>query len=70
MREHGIAANEAVMIGDRNSDIEAGRSAGLTTYLVETGYGASEKHATRATHVVADLHRAVTHILGGLLGGR
>jgi D-glycero-D-manno-heptose 1,7-bisphosphate phosphatase len=65
MREHRIAANEAVMIGDRNSDIEAGRSAGLTTYLVETGYGASEKHATKAAHVVADLHRAVTHILHG-----
>jgi D-glycero-D-manno-heptose 1,7-bisphosphate phosphatase len=35
MHERGIAASEAVMIGDKNSDIEAGRAAGLITYLVQ-----------------------------------
>jgi D-glycero-D-manno-heptose 1,7-bisphosphate phosphatase len=65
MSEWGIAANEAVMVGDRNSDIEAGRSLGLMTYLVETGYGASEKQATNASHVVADLRSAVARILHG-----
>jgi hypothetical protein len=29
---------------------EAGRALGLTTYLVETGYGAKEKHETNATY--------------------
>ena len=43
---------------------ESGRAAGVTTYLVETGYGASEKHSTNATYVVADLLTAVRHILG------
>jgi D-glycero-D-manno-heptose 1,7-bisphosphate phosphatase len=65
MRQRKIVASQAVMVGDRNSDIEAGRALGLTTYLVETGYGAVEKHATNATYVVADLRSAVSHILGG-----
>jgi D-glycero-D-manno-heptose 1,7-bisphosphate phosphatase len=63
MRERAIAASEAVMIGDRNSDVEAGRALGLTTYLVETGYGASEKQATNASYVVPDLRGAVSRIL-------
>jgi D-glycero-D-manno-heptose 1,7-bisphosphate phosphatase len=64
MQERGIARSEAVMVGDRNSDVEAGRAAGVITYLVETGYGASEKHSTNATYVVADLLTAVRHIVG------
>jgi D-glycero-D-manno-heptose 1,7-bisphosphate phosphatase len=63
MRERGLAPSEAVMVGDKNSDVEAGRAVGLTTYLVETGYGASEKRATNATYVVADLLSAAHHIL-------
>jgi D-glycero-D-manno-heptose 1,7-bisphosphate phosphatase len=63
MRARGIAPSEAVMVGDKNSDVEAGRALGLTTYLVETGYGASEKRATNATYVVPDLLRAVHHIV-------
>jgi D-glycero-D-manno-heptose 1,7-bisphosphate phosphatase len=65
MRALGIAPSEAVMVGDKNSDVEAGRAVGLTTYLVETGYGASEKGATNATYVVPDLLRAVHHIVEG-----
>ena len=63
MRERGIAAGEAVMIGDRNSDIEAGRALGLETYLVETGYGITEKRSTKATYIVPDLLAAVGHLL-------
>ena len=63
MRQRGIGASDAVMIGDRNSDVEAGRVLGLTTYLVETGYGAIEKQATNATYVVPNLRSAVSHIL-------
>jgi D-glycero-D-manno-heptose 1,7-bisphosphate phosphatase len=64
MRQRGIAPSEAVMVGDRNSDVEAGRALRLTTYLVETGYGAREKHETNATYVVPDLLSAVNHIVG------
>jgi D-glycero-D-manno-heptose 1,7-bisphosphate phosphatase len=63
MRLRGIAPSEAVMVGDRNSDVEAGRAVGLTTYLVETGYGASEKHTTNATYIVPDLLSAIDHIV-------
>ncbi len=63
MREHGIAASDAVMIGDQNSDVEAGRAAGLITYLVQTGYGAKERRATNATYIFPDLASAVNHIV-------
>jgi D-glycero-D-manno-heptose 1,7-bisphosphate phosphatase len=69
MFERGIGPGEAVMIGDKNSDIEAGRAAGLTTYLVQTGYGAGERGSTNATHVVPDLLRAVRHIVGEWASG-
>ena len=38
-REFGIDLERSCLIGDRNSDIECGRSAGMRTFLVETGYG-------------------------------
>ncbi len=63
MRRRGIAPSEAVMIGDKNSDVEAGKALGLTTYLVETGYGATEKRDTEANYVVPDLLSAAIHIL-------
>jgi D-glycero-D-manno-heptose 1,7-bisphosphate phosphatase len=63
MRQRGIAASEAVMVGDKNSDVEAGRALGLTTYLLETGYGTRGKHETNATYVVPDLLSAANHIV-------
>jgi D-glycero-D-manno-heptose 1,7-bisphosphate phosphatase len=52
------------VVGDRNTDIEAGRTLGLTTLLVETGYGAAEKATTQADYIEADLPAAVERILG------
>jgi D-glycero-D-manno-heptose 1,7-bisphosphate phosphatase len=64
MRARGLEAREAVMIGDKNSDVDAGRAAGLSaTYLVETGRAASDDHIARAKYVVPDLRSAVDHIL-------
>jgi D-glycero-D-manno-heptose 1,7-bisphosphate phosphatase len=63
MGENNFNANEVVLVGDKNSDIEAGRRLGMKTYLVETGYGAEEKRATKATFVKKDLEEAVLHIL-------
>jgi len=51
------------LIGDRNSDIEAGRSLGIRTYLVETDYGAQEKNSTMADRVVPSLKEAVEDLL-------
>jgi D-glycero-D-manno-heptose 1,7-bisphosphate phosphatase len=63
MRENSFNANEVVLIGDKNSDIEAGRKLGMKTYLVETGYGFEEKGTTQATFIKRDLKDAVTHLL-------
>ena len=63
MDENGFEADEVVLIGDKNTDVEAGKRLGLKTYLVETGYGAEEKRATKATFVKKDLKEAVLHML-------
>ncbi len=49
MREDGIAPNDAVIIGDRNSDIEAGQALGINdlSYLAETGHVTTEKYKTK-----------------------
>ena len=38
-REHGLDLSRSWMVGDKTSDIECGRNAGLRTVLVETGHG-------------------------------
>ncbi|WP_397570759.1 D-glycero-beta-D-manno-heptose 1,7-bisphosphate 7-phosphatase [Schlesneria sp. T3-172] len=38
-REHDIDCSRSLMIGDRDSDLQAGAAAGCTTALVRTGYG-------------------------------
>lgn len=51
------------LIGDKNSDIEAGISLGIRAYLVETGYGWKEKERTLAHEVAPDLLHAVEKLL-------
>jgi D-glycero-D-manno-heptose 1,7-bisphosphate phosphatase len=51
------------LIGDKNSDIEAGIKLGLTTYLVLTGYGAEHQINTKADYIEPDLLSAVNHLL-------
>jgi D-glycero-D-manno-heptose 1,7-bisphosphate phosphatase len=63
MLREGLSGEVLAMIGDKNSDIEAGRAVGARTYLVETGYGRHEKVVTSADYVVADLQAAVSHLL-------
>jgi D,D-heptose 1,7-bisphosphate phosphatase len=58
-----LSPESMALVGDKNSDIEAGRQLGMVTYLVETGYGAVEKSTTRADYVVGDLMAAVEHLL-------
>lgn len=59
----GYQGGQFALVGDKNTDIEAGRKIGAATYLVETGYGIHEKLKTRADCVVPDLEAAVNHML-------
>lgn len=64
MSREGVSAEASAMIGDKNSDVEAGRAAGVRrTYLVKTGYGSRDELVTSADYVVADLQAAVHHLL-------
>lgn len=65
LAERAYGRDEVVMIGDRNSDVDAGRRLGLVSYLVLTGYGHGEASDTSADHVVADLAAALDHVLSG-----
>jgi len=49
-REHGIDLTRSLMIGDRESDLQAGANAGCRSALVRTGYG-------QETSAMVDLKR-------------
>jgi D-glycero-D-manno-heptose 1,7-bisphosphate phosphatase len=54
-KERRFSLTDAVMIGDRESDIAAGRAAGTATILLS----AERKPLSKANYVVADLAEAV-----------
>lgn len=60
---------QTFFIGDKVSDIVAGKRFGLKTILVRTGHGSTEEKKltddTRPDTVVADLAEAVKIVLGG-----
>ena len=59
-REHGFSLGEAVMIGDSETDVAAGRAAGTATILLRSGQKTASSHADL---VAADLAEAVHLIL-------
>jgi D-glycero-D-manno-heptose 1,7-bisphosphate phosphatase len=59
-----VDLHRSVMIGDRWSDIQAGRAAGCTSILIEKEY--SRRERCQPDHIVADL-LAAAHII--LMGG-
>lgn len=61
-RNHGIDLSRSWMIGDKEIDVECGRSAGCRTILVRTGYGA-ELENTAADFVHEDIVSASNMIL-------
>ena len=63
LMNESVGPESMVLIGDKNSDIEAGRALDIRTYLVETGYGKQEKYTTAADFVKRDLKAAVEHLL-------
>ena len=60
-RDHGIELDKAVIIGDSDTDLVAGRSVGTATILLRRG--ATERDAASADAVADDLDAAVRLIL-------
>jgi D-glycero-D-manno-heptose 1,7-bisphosphate phosphatase len=61
--DHGFDPADAFLIGDKESDITAGRRVGATTVLVLTGEGETARaEGTRADHVASDLPSAAAVI--------
>jgi len=59
-----IDLKDSFMIGDKATDIELGKRAGVRTALVKTGYGKNEiGRAKDPDHVAADLSEAVKWVL-------
>lgn len=60
-----IDAPASFLVGDRLSDLEAGRAAGVGgCFLVRTGYGLSQEATQRADGVYDDLLACVRDVLG------
>jgi len=62
-RDHGLDLARSYLIGDKSSDVDCGRNAGVKTILVQTGYGA-EAGDCGADWIAHDLSHAVKIILG------
>lgn len=63
-QRHGIDFGSSWMIGDKSSDIQAGKNIGARTILVMTGYAGKEPGAIdiKPDFVVSDLKEAVEKI--------
>ncbi len=64
-KEFDIDLKKSFLIGDKNSDIEAGKNVGCKTVLVLTGHGIEElkRYDIGYDFVAKDLHNAVKKIL-------
>lgn len=63
-REHALDLSRSVMIGDKTSDTQAGRAAGVgLTVLVESGHPLPADAATQADHRCANLAAAADWIV-------
>ncbi|UCE66943.1 MAG: HAD family hydrolase [Candidatus Zixiibacteriota bacterium] len=59
-----IDLKKSWIIGDKSSDIEAGKASGIRTVLVKTGYGGSEPGASNANpdFTASDIGEAIEYI--------
>jgi D-glycero-D-manno-heptose 1,7-bisphosphate phosphatase len=62
-RKHQLDLARSFLIGDKNSDIDCGRDAGIRTILVRTGYGEKAATESAADWIARDLTEAVDIIL-------
>ena len=58
-REFNINLKKSYLIGDKTSDILAGKRAGCKTILVKTGYGGKDKLFSVKPDFIADLFKAI-----------
>ena len=63
IRHWSIDPSGSFVVGDRSTDLAPGRLRGMTTMLVETGYGAAEKEGAQADYVAKDIGAAIATIL-------
>ena len=61
-RDHRLDLAKSYLIGDKSSDVDCGRNAGVKTILVQTGYGAAATECG-ADWIARDLAEAVRIIL-------
>jgi len=61
--KHHIDLQASWTIGDKASDIEAGRAAGTRTILVLTGYGAQQASGCNPEFTVKDVNAAVSDVI-------
>ena len=61
-RDHQIDLAGSYFVGDKTSDVDCGRNAGVKTILVRTGYGNQADHGA-ADFTVADMPAAAAAIL-------
>jgi D-glycero-D-manno-heptose 1,7-bisphosphate phosphatase len=63
--ELGFDPRQAVVIGDKPSDVEFGRNSGAVTLLIDSDPSSERARSARADHVVRDLREAAM-IVGAL----
>jgi histidinol phosphatase-like enzyme len=65
--EHGLRLDHSYLIGDKETDISAGRTANLAgTVLIAGDPSTAAVSASEADAVVGDFHAAVQWILGSV----
>lgn len=63
--EHKIDLEKSYIVGDRASDIIAGQNAGVTTVLVQTGYGTGKlEQDVQPDYVFKDLEEFTNFLIG------
>ena len=65
-KELDLDLKQSFMVGDKSSDIEAGKRAGCKAIMVRTGQGVEElrRNQIECDYVADDLYNAVEHIIG------
>ena len=61
-QEHGIDLSKSVLVGDKESDIQAGIAAGVGCNLLYRAIQLDVKNETEALVIVSDLHNVVPYL--------
>ena len=64
--KYEIDLGKSFLVGDRKTDIETGKKAGVKTILVRTGYGKVDEAVSDSDYVCDDLRDAVDICISGL----